>query len=209
MIIKGKRLYVTRMRNRQFLCSKEALMASDGKSFECSDGIYVKTFMPDLTFGEGFRYVDLHIELEEFPGAHKMWLAGHFRHRFITEEEPEYSYDCDGSGFSVAGGDAVYLSWNCDVDYFPRLSEGIFPIWVECLPGEPYNEDDYRMPLVFDSIGMLDRNNKGRVSFSSKLRGQLEKFLDDNNLSFLHTPVECRMIIEIQQKIEVEQSKQE
>lgn len=189
------------MRDRQFLCTHEALMASDGKSFECSDGIYVKTFMPDLTFGEGFRHVDLHIEMKEFPGAHQMWLAGHFRRRFISEEKPEYSYSGDGTGFKVAGGDVVYLSWGCEVEYFPRLPEGIYPIWVECLRGEPWDEDDYLMPLIFDSIGRLDRDGGGKVYFSDKnFPGLLEKFLDDNGLTPMKCPVKCRLIIEIDRK---------
>ena len=190
------------MRGRQFLSSREVRQSPDGKEFEYTDGIFVNTLLPDLTFGEGFRYVNLHIETKEFPGAHKMFLGGRFRSRFITEEEPEYDYGGDRTGFKVANGDVLYLSLNCDMDYFPYLPECIFPVWVECLPGEPYNEDDYRIPLVFDSIGVLDRDGNGRVSFSDRICGQLEKFLDDNNFSFLHTPVECRMIIEIAQKIE-------
>jgi len=201
MIIKGKRLYATRMRGKQFLSSREVSQSSDGKEFSCIDGIFVKTMCPDLTFGEGFRYVDLHIEMKEFPGGHQMWLAGRFRHRFITWDKPDYGNE-DGS-FKVTGGDALYLKFNCDVDYFPRLPVGIYPIWVQCISSEPYDEDDYRIPLVFDSIGTLDRDGDGHASFSDSIKGQLEKFLDDNNLSFLHTPVECRIIIEIPQKVEV------
>lgn len=196
MIIKGKRLYVTRMRNRQFLTNREMLQSSDGSEYEYTDGIFVSTLMPDISFGEGFRFVDLHIETKEFPGAHQMWVTGRFRHRVLTEEKP----DIEGR---VTGGDALFLKFNCDEDFFPHMPECTFPVWVECLKGGPYNEDDYRQPLVFDSIGMLDRDGNGRASFSDRFRGQLERFLDDNNLSFLNTPVECRIIIEIPQKVEV------
>lgn len=199
MIIKGKRLYATRMRGKQFLSSREVSQSSDGKEFSCIDGIFVKTMCPDLTFGEGFRYVDLHIEMKEFPGGHQMWVCGGFRHRVLTEEKPDYGGD---SGFLVTNGDQLFLKFNCDEDFFPYMPECIFPVWVECIKSTPYNEDDYRIPLVFDSIGTLDRDGDGHASFSDSIKGQLEKFLDDNNLSFLHTPVECRIIIEIPQKIE-------
>ena len=197
MIIKGKRIYATRMKNKQFLSSREVSQSSDGKEFSYIDGVLVKTMCPDLTFGEGFRYVDLHIELKEFPGGHQMWLAGRFQHRFLTEDKPDYNGD---DGYLVTGGDILYLSFNCDVDYFPRLPEGIYPVWVECTKSEPYDEDDYRLPLCFDTEGTIDRDGDGCVSFSGKLRGQLQKFLDDNGISFLKCPLRCRLVLEIEQK---------
>ena len=203
MIIKGKRLYVTRRRNRQFLTSRPAYMSADGKSFECVDGILVDTLMPDLTFGEGFRFVNLRIELKEFPGGQQMWVCGKFRHRVLTKEKPDY----DGNdGYLVTGGDVLYLKFNCDEDFFPRMPECIFPVWVECTKGEPYCEDDYRSPLCFDTEGWIDRDGKGRVFFSDNLHGQVQKFLDDNSKTFLQCPVRCRLILEIEQKIEERQT---
>ena len=35
MFIKGKRIYATRMRDRQFLSSREVSQSNDGKEFEC------------------------------------------------------------------------------------------------------------------------------------------------------------------------------
>ena len=197
MIVKGKRIYATRMQDKQFLSTREVSQSSDGKEFSYVDGMLVKKMCPDLTFGEGFRHVDLHIELKEFPGSHKMWMGGRFRHRFITEEKPDY--DGDG-GFLVTGGDALYLSFNCDVDYFPRLPEGIYPVWVECINSEPYDEDDYKMPLCFDTEGFIDRDEAGIITFSDKLCRQLEQFLDANGLTTLNTPVRCRLVLEIEQK---------
>lgn len=199
MIIKGKRIYATRIKNKQFLSSMEVSQSSDGKEFSYIDGVLVKTMCPDLTFGEGFRYVDLHIELKEFPGGHQMWLAGRFQHRFLTEDKPDYNGD---GGFLITGGDALYLRFNCDVDYFPRLPECIYPVWVECIKSEPYDEDDYKWPLCFDTEGMLDRDGDGRVSFSDKLNGQLEAFLDANGITTLKTPIRCRLVLEIEQKRE-------
>ena len=46
MIIKGKRLYATRMRDRQFLSSREVQQSPNGKEFEYIDGIFVKALLP-------------------------------------------------------------------------------------------------------------------------------------------------------------------
>lgn len=199
MIIKGKRLYVTRKRNCQFLTSRPAEMLSDNSGYECSDGIYTKELlMPDLTFGEGWRWVNLHIELKEFPGSHKMWVGGKFRHRFLAADEPSQDYD----GFRVTGGECMYLSFGCYVDFFPRMPECVFPVWVECLPGEPWDEDDHICPLTFDSEGRLDYDGVGNVFFSDNLHGQLEAFLDREGITRLKTPVKCRMVLEIERKLD-------
>ena len=66
--------------------------------------------------------------------------------------------------------------------------------------------DDYRSPLCFDTEGWIDRDGKGRVFFSDNLHGQVQKFLDDNSKTFLQCPVRCRLILEIEQKIEERQT---
>lgn len=198
MIIKGKRIYATRIKGKQFLSSREVSQSSDGKEFSYIDGMLVGTMLPDLTFGEGFRYVDLRIETKEFPGSQQMWLAGGFRHRFITWDKPGYGNE-DGS-FKVTDGDALYLKFNCDVDYFPRLPVGIYPVWVQCISSEPYDEDDYRSPLCFDTEGWIDRDSEDHVAFSDKLHGQILEFLNDNGITLLKAPVRCRLILEIEQK---------
>ena len=198
MFIKGKRIYATRMRDRQFLSSREVSQSNDGKEFECIDGIFVKTLCPDLTFGEGFRYVDLHIETKEFPGGHQMWVCGKFRHRVLTEEKPDYGGDND---FLVAGGHQLFLKFNCDEDFFPRMPECIFPVWVECINSEPYDEDDYRTPHCFDTEGFINRDDAGGMTFSDKLYRQLEQFLDTIGVTSPSTQVRCRLVLEIEQKI--------
>ena len=52
MIIKGKRIYATRSRNKQFLSTREVLQSNDGKEFTYIDGMLVKKMCPDLTLGE-------------------------------------------------------------------------------------------------------------------------------------------------------------
>lgn len=198
MIIKGKRIYATRIKGKQFLSSREVSQSSDGKEFSYVDGMLVGTMLPDLTFGEGFRYVDLRIETKKFPGSQRMWLAGGFRHRFITWDKPGYGNE-DGS-FMVKGGDALYLKFNCDEDYFPRLPVGIYPVWVQCISSEPYDEDDYQSPLCFDTEGLISRDSEDHVAFSDKLHGQILEFLNDNGITLLKTPVRCRLILEIEQK---------
>jgi hypothetical protein len=198
MIIKGKWLYATRMKNRQFLSSKEAQQSPDGKEFECIDGIFVKTLMPDLSFGEGFRHVDLRIETKEFPGSHQMWVAGKFRHRFLTEEKPDYDGD---DRYLVAGGDSLYLSITCREDFFPRMSECIFPVWVSCTKGEPYDEDDYFDPLHFEAEGNLDMLGDKDVFFDCKpIKNQVQEFLKEANITMQQCPVRCKLILEIEQR---------
>ena len=198
MIVKGKWLYATRMKDKQFLSSREVSQSSDGKEFQCIDGIFVKTLMPDLSFGEGFRHVDLRIETREFPGGHQMWVGGKFRHRFLVEEKPDYDGD---DGFMVAGGDAVYLSFSCDKDFFPHMPECIFPVWVSCTKGEPYDEDDYRTPLCFETEGYIEMLGDRQVFHCNpSLKKQLEKFLQEFGVT--QSRMNCKLILEIEQKRE-------
>lgn len=121
-IIPSKYMYATKI-GKQFITSfgsKSTRRIKGGKSFEGTDGVWVRPFLSDLKYGENSVEVDLIITLKRRPHSHKMWLFGAKCHRRLVEWIPKYNEkeEC----WMVRGG-AVYLAVWCDKEFFPDLDD--------------------------------------------------------------------------------------
>lgn len=121
-IIPSKYMYATKI-GKQFITSfgsECTRRVKGGKSFETTDGVWVRPFMSDLKYGENSVKVDIIATLKRRPHSHRMWLFGAKKHRRLVEWKPKW--DNNEKCWLVRGG-AVYCAVWCDKEYFSDLDD--------------------------------------------------------------------------------------
>mgnify|MGYP007070230119 CR=1 FL=1 len=121
-VIPSKYMYATKT-GKQFITSYGSECTRrirGGKSFECTDGVWVRPFLKDLKFGENSVEVDLTVTLKRHPHSHRMWLFGAKYHRRLVEWKPKWD---EKEGFWLSRGGAVYCAVWCDKEFFQDLPD--------------------------------------------------------------------------------------